>query len=70
MAATTTIAGFRLDAAGDWIAELACGHTQHVRHRPPWENRAWTQTEEGRAARLGARIDCPLCEQNSPLAQR
>lgn len=58
----TTIAGFRQDDAGDWIAELGCGHTQHMRHRPPWEVRAWVATEEGREGKLGARIECPLCD--------
>lgn len=57
-----TIAGFRQDDAGDWIAELSCGHTQHMRHRPPWEVRSWVTTEGGRQGRLGARIECPLCD--------
>jgi hypothetical protein len=60
--AITEITGFHQDAEGDWIAELACGHTQHVRHRPPWQSRPWTQTAEGRSARLGAKIECPLCD--------
>jgi hypothetical protein len=58
---STVIAGFRCDEHGDWVAELACGHSQHMRHRPPWQNRAWTQSEEGRASKLGAPIECPLC---------
>ncbi|EPN68410.1 hypothetical protein A245_03798, partial [Pseudomonas syringae pv. actinidiae ICMP 19096] len=20
---------------------LSCGHTQHLRHQPPWQSRAW-----------------------------
>jgi len=59
---TTTITAFRQDSAGDWIAELACGHSQHVRHRPPWQSRAWVTSAEGRAAKLGAPIECPACE--------
>jgi tellurite resistance-related uncharacterized protein len=58
---TTTITGFHPDSAGDWIAELACGHTQHVRHRPPWQLRPWVTTEAGRGEKLGTPIDCPLC---------
>lgn len=54
--------GFHADAYDDWVAELACGHTQHVRHKPPWTVRAWVLTEEGRSARLGQELDCPLCE--------
>jgi hypothetical protein len=60
--ATTTITGFHQDADGDWVAELACGHSQHVRHRPPWQLRPWAATEVGRAERVGQEIECPLCE--------
>lgn len=62
MTTTTFINGFHQDDEGHWVAELACGHTQHVRHRPPWQNREWTQTEAGRAGRVGQRIDCPFHE--------
>lgn len=58
----TTFAGFHQDAAGDWVADLACGHTQHVRHRPPWELRPWVSSSEGRAAKLGQPLDCALCD--------
>jgi hypothetical protein len=64
--ATTTISGFHRDLAGDWVAELACGHRQHVRHRPPFQNRPWTQSEAGRAEKLGAAIECPLCDAEPP----
>ena len=39
---------FHLDEENHWVAELACGHTQHVRHTPPWQNRPWVMTEQGR----------------------
>jgi len=58
----TTITGFHQDAEGDWVAELACGHGQHMRHRPPWTERPWVTTPGGRAGKLGAAIDCPLCD--------
>ena len=29
------ILGFHLDEENDWVADLACGHGQHVRHNPP-----------------------------------
>jgi hypothetical protein len=28
------IIGFHQDDTGDWVADLECGHTQHVRPRP------------------------------------
>jgi len=56
------ITGFHLDADNDWVAELACGHFQHVRHKPPWINRPWVVTEEGRASMLGKLLDCKKCE--------
>lgn len=55
------IVGFALDELGDWVAVLACGHTQHVRHSPPWQNRPWVQTEKGRASMLGQLLNCKRC---------
>jgi tellurite resistance-related uncharacterized protein len=49
---------FKLDEHGDWIAFLSCGHTQHVRHRPPFEERPWVISERGRSAKLGNPLDC------------
>lgn len=57
-----TIIGFHPDEAGDWVAELSCGHGQHMRHKPPWQQRPWVTTAEGRQAKIGARIECPLCD--------
>lgn len=56
------ITGYHRDNAGDWVAELACGHDQHVRHRPPFQVREWTITAEGRTERLGMPLGCPLCD--------
>lgn len=53
---------FRLDAEGDWVAGLDCGHRQHARHRPPFQVRPWVLEEAGRASHLGTTIDCPLCD--------
>ncbi|HMJ55833.1 MAG TPA: DUF3565 domain-containing protein [Polyangiaceae bacterium] len=58
----TTIVGFHPDDAGDWVATLACGHGQHMRHEPPWQERPWVTTEEGRQGKIGARIACALCD--------
>jgi len=57
-----TITDYHEDDAGDWVAELSCGHDQHVRHRPPFQLRTWALENEGRTAKLGTPIDCPLCE--------
>lgn len=64
--AAQPIVGYHLDDAGDWVAELACGHNQHVRHDPPWQNRPWVVTPEGRASKLGCVLDCRKCEQGAP----
>lgn len=55
------ITGFHLDDLGDWVAELACGHDQHVRHRPPFQLRPWVEVDETRAARIGTALACQLC---------
>lgn len=52
---------FFQDELGDWIALLSCGHKRHVRHRPPWMNRSWVMTKEGRKSRVGTEIHCKLC---------
>ena len=51
---------------GAWIAELECGHTQHVRHEPPFRDRPWVRSEAGRAQSIGVPIDCPRCEEEGP----
>jgi hypothetical protein len=60
------IIGYHLDEDGHWVAELACGHNQHVRHDPPWQNRPWTQAAAGREAMLGRVLDCRKCDQGAP----
>lgn len=56
-----TITGFHQDEHSDWVADLVCGHTQHVRHRPPWELRPWVTTEEGRLQHIGQTLQCVVC---------
>ena len=56
------IVGFHEDAEGHWVADLECGHGQHVRHDPPWQDRPWVQTAEGRAAMVGSTLNCVLCK--------
>jgi len=60
------IAGYHQDREGDWVAELSCGHGQHVRHRPPFQLRAWVNDDAGRKARIGTRLACPLCDRAEP----
>ena len=55
------IVGFHQDESGDWVADLECGHGQHVRHDPPWTVRAWVLTLEGRAAHIGNELLCKKC---------
>jgi hypothetical protein len=62
------IVGFHCDEHGDWVAELACGHGQHMRHDPPWQSRPWTVTAAGRASRLGEKVHCRKCERGEPRA--
>jgi hypothetical protein len=59
------IVGFHQDEEQHWVAELACGHHQHVRHDPPWTNRPWVVTPEGRNATLGQTLACRKCDQGA-----
>jgi hypothetical protein len=61
-----TIVGFHQDDEHHWVAELDCGHNQHVRHDPPWTNRPWTITIEGRSAALGKTLNCKKCDEGAP----
>jgi hypothetical protein len=56
------IVGFHQDEANDWVAELECGHNRHVRHRPPFDNRPWVVTEEGRTGFIGRELECKKCD--------
>ncbi len=57
------IIGFHQDELGDWVADLRCGHGQHVRHQPPLSSRPWVLTEAGRQAHLGTRLNCKRCDE-------
>jgi len=56
------ITGFRLDEVDDWVAVLACGHGQHVRHEPPLTFRPWILTPAGRQAKIGWMLNCVRCD--------
>jgi len=56
------IIGYHQDEKKDWVADLDCFHGQHVRHEPPFFNRPWSDTAEGRACKLGEVLDCVRCD--------
>jgi len=64
------IIGYHLDDEHHWVAQLECGHNQHVRHSPPWSDRPWTQTAEGRAKMLGQLLNCVKCDSGAPVDER
>lgn len=55
------VVGFDQDDDGEWLAELECGHSRHVRHTPPWVNRPWVITPEGRRRFIGQELNCNKC---------
>ena len=57
------IVDFYLDEEAHWVAKLACGHSQHVRHNPPWQNRPWVMTSDGRNEKLGMMLMCKCCDE-------
>ncbi|HXI21429.1 MAG TPA: DUF3565 domain-containing protein [Gemmatimonadales bacterium] len=60
------ITGFHRDLEGHWVAELECGHGQHVRHDPPWQVRPWVLDEATRRDHLGTWLDCRRCDEAPP----
>ena len=59
------IADYHKDEENDWVARLVCGHFQHVRHNPPWTNRPWVETLEGRNKMLGHELNCKKCDEGA-----
>ncbi len=57
------IVGFHQDDERHWVADLECGHGQHMRHDPPLNSRPWVLTPEGRESRIGVELDCKKCGQ-------
>jgi len=60
------ITGYHKDEHEDWVAELACGHFQHVRNNPPFVNRPWVETLTGRDTMLGHHLHCKKCLITTP----
>jgi len=60
------ITGYHKDEEEHWVAELNCGHFQHVRHIPPWTVRPWVTTQKGRNSMLGFELKCKKCDEGAP----
>jgi len=60
-----SIIDFHTDHENHWVAQLECAHFQHVRHNPPWMNRLWVTTDEGRKAMLGYQLNCVKCDNDA-----
>ena len=60
------IVAFHQDADEHWVADLACGHAQHVRHDPPWQVRPWVLSEDSRRRFVGTALDCKACDEPPP----
>ncbi|WP_239188248.1 DUF3565 domain-containing protein [Vibrio sp. Of7-15] len=54
----------------NWVAQLVCGHFQHVRHNPPWVSRPWVISEVGRKKMLGFELNCIKCDEVAPKDQQ
>ncbi len=63
------ITGYHQDEEHHWVAELACGHFQHVRHNPPWVLRPWVTTHAGRMSMVGQTLNCKKCDAGEPPDQ-
>ncbi|MEO6291938.1 MAG: DUF3565 domain-containing protein [Burkholderiaceae bacterium] len=53
------------DEEAHWVAKLACGHNQHVRHNPPLVSRPWVLTHAGRDEKIGMMLACKLCDERT-----
>lgn len=60
------ICHYHQDEFDDWVAELNCGHYQHVRHNPPWIERPWVISEAGRLSKIGEVLECKKCDEGVP----
>ena len=56
------IIAFHQDEYDDWVADLVCGHTQHVRHKPPFQNRPWVVDKKSRQSYVGLELNCVKCD--------
>lgn len=64
------ISGYHRDDEAHWVAQLACGHNQHVRNDPPWQNRPWVTSVAGRTRMLGLQLECKKCDAGAPADEQ
>ena len=64
------INGYHRDDEGHWVAQLACGHNQHVRHDPPLVHRQWVKSAAGRESMIGFELGCKKCVEGAPADDR
>lgn len=64
------ITGYHLDDKGHWVAQLSCGHNQHVRHDPPMVKRDWVRSPGGRESMIGFNLNCLKCVEGTPADVR
>ena len=57
------ITGFHTDEDNHWVADLQCGHKQHVRHDPPFHPRDWVTSSEERQKKKGSELNCKRCDE-------
>ncbi len=58
------IIAFHVDELDDWVANLECGHSQHVRHQPPFQNRPWVIDDSLRQSFMGSELNCIECDKD------
>lgn len=51
-----------LESEDTCVVDLDCGHSRHVRDRPPFEDYSWVRDADARRARIGALIECGRCD--------
>lgn len=64
------IIGYHQDEENHWVAQLECGHFQHVRHDPPWNIRLWVITNKGRNSMIGHQLNCVKCDNGAEQDKR
>lgn len=57
------ITSFHKDEENHWVADLECGHKQHVRHDPPFHQREWVTSAEKRLEHKGRKLNCKRCDE-------
>ena len=56
----TIITGFHQDKNKEWVADLSCGHTRHLRYNSPFHIREWVTSPQSRNTYIGLELECRL----------